>query len=113
MSLAKALHPNRRLRQNNEGRPPGFVRLGLHSEFPLKKIGLARNNSSQPGVAIPVKTSAGNNRDNDDGCDNSGARHASSKAGNRNDNKVYSNTGTDYSSRKGNIRRNSPDRTRY
>jgi hypothetical protein len=110
MSVAKAL-PNRRLRQSPENRPPGLVRSDLLSEFPLKKLGWLE-------IFEPARcgysglTSAGNNRDNDDDCDNNDARRTSSTAGNRTDNKGYSSTGKDSSNRKGNIR-NCPDRTLY
>jgi len=54
MSLAKAL-PNRPRRKSQEDRPPGFVRSNVLQRMPVQKIGLARNTSSQPGVAIPIK----------------------------------------------------------
>ena len=109
MNRAKGLDRNRRLRQTPEDRnawAPGGWSSG---ESPLKKIALARNVSSQRGVAIPA-ISAGNNRGNDDDCDNDDALRTSSTAGSTIDNKVC-NTSTG-STRKGNIR-NSPDRTRY
>ena len=110
MSRAKALCPNRRRRQSKEDRPPSLVRLDLLSEFPLKKIRLARNSFEPARCGYSGQTSAGNNRDNDDDGDNNDARRTGSTAGNRIDNKVC-NTSTG-SIRKGNTR-NSPDRTLY
>ncbi len=89
MSRAKALCPNRRLRQSKEDRPPGSRAAGSRpASFRSKKLGWLEIASSQPGVAIPVKTNAGNNRDNDDDGDNNDARRTGSTAGNRIDNKV-------------------------
>ena len=109
MNRAKALRRNQRLRQTPEDRK-AWSRGGWSSgESPLKTLALARNVSSQRGVAIPA-ISAGNNRGNDDDCDSNDALRTSSTAGSTIDNRVC-NTSTG-STRKGNIR-NSPDRTRY
>src|SRR6266487_229273 len=54
MSRAKA-PPNQLLRKSQADRPAGFVRLNVLQRISAQKIGLARNISSQPGVAIPVK----------------------------------------------------------
>src|SRR6478752_4422835 len=105
MSRAKALCPNRRLRQSKKiDRPSRGV--------PLKKIRLARNSFEPARCGYSGQTSTGNDRDNDGDCDNNDGRRTGSTAGNRIDNKVWRSTGTDKSTRKGNIR-NSPDRTRY
>ena len=111
MSRAKALRPNRRLRQSKENRLPALVRLDLRSELPLKKIRLARNRFEPARCGYSGPTSAGNNKDNGDDCDNNDAPRTNNTAGNRIDNKAYNNTGTDNSNRKGNIRHNSPART--
>ena len=55
MSRAKALCPNRRLRQSQEDRNACLGRLHLSASFRLKKLGWLEIASSQPSVAIPVK----------------------------------------------------------
>jgi len=108
MSRGKALRPNRRLRQS---RKIDHLSGVAQQSFRSNKLGWLEIASSQPSVAIPV-TSTGNDRDDDDDCGNNDGRRTGSMAGNRIDNKVWRNTGTDKSTRKGNIR-NTQDRTRY
>src|SRR4029077_2725919 len=113
MSQAKALCPNRRLRQSKKidrlSRAAGIS----SAKFPLKKIRLARNSFEPARCGYSGQTSTGNDRDDDNDCDNNDGRHIGSMAGNRTDNKVWRNTGTDKNTRKGNILRSSQDRTRY
>jgi hypothetical protein len=112
MSGAKALCPNRRLRQSKKIDRLSRAAEISSAEFPLEKIRLARNSFEPAQCGYSGQTSTGNDRDDDDDCGNNDGRRTGSMAGNRIDNKVWRNTGTDKSTRKGNIR-NSPDRTRY
>src|SRR6476659_9062215 len=113
MSRAKALCPNRRLRQSKKiDRLPRAAGISS-AQFPLKKIRLARKSFEPAWCGYSGQTSTGNDKDNDDGCGNNDGRRTGSMADNRIDNKVWRNTGTDKNTRKGNILRSSQDRTRY
>ena len=87
MSWAKAL-VNRPLRRSKGNRPPYLARPTPFSEFPLKEIRLARNKFEPARCGYSGQTSARNNRDNGDDCDNNDAHRTGSTAGNRIDNKV-------------------------
>ena len=112
MSRVKALHPKRRLRQNKKIHRLFRAAESRQRSFRSKKLGwLEIVEPARCGYS--GQTSTGNDRDNDSDCGDNDGRHTDSTAGNRIDNKVWRNTGTDNSNRKGYTLRNSPDRSRY
>src|SRR4029078_5027601 len=102
MSRAKAL-PNLLLRQSRENRRPLAPPELLRRVTAQKNWAGPKSHRASPVWLFQIKPSADNRRGNDAG---SNGDPRNNTAGN----KVYSNTGTDYSNRKGNIRRNSQDR---
>src|SRR5689334_20587296 len=113
MSRAKARRPSRRLRLSKKNRTVSYSEGGIRPQrVSAQKIRLARNTFEPARCGYSGQTSTGNNTDDGNDGGNNDERRTGSKAGNRTDNKVWRNTSTENSTRKGNIR-SSPDRTRY